>query len=128
MTDTAAPPLPSPSRRLFDLAIEYNFIVIFLLVAIAATLLSPNFLTGPNIANLFQQAAVTGVVAEGMTFVILTGNIDLSVGSVCALCGMLVAVLLAGGTPIWAALLSKLVLVTFSSRSVRALVLAAARS
>ena len=105
MTDTAAPPLPSPGRRLFDLAIEYNFIVIFLLVAIAATLLSPNFLTGPNIANLFQQAAVTGVVAEGMTFVILTGNIDLSVGSVCALCGMLVAVLLAGGTPIWAALL-----------------------
>jgi ribose transport system permease protein len=57
-------------------------------------------MTPTNIANLFQQAAVGGVVAIGMTFVILTGNIDLSVGSVVALCGMLVAVLLAGGMPI----------------------------
>ncbi|MFN7052493.1 MAG: ABC transporter permease subunit, partial [Gemmobacter sp.] len=88
------------------LCIEYNFIVIFLAVVIIATLLSPNFLTTGNIANLFQQAAVTGVVAVGMTFVILTGNIDLSVGSVCALSGMVVAVLMVGGWPIWAAILA----------------------
>lgn len=106
MTDLTAPSLaPRPGRRLIDLAIEYNFIVIFLAVALAATLLSPNFLTATNVANLFQQAAVTGVVAVGMTFVILTGNIDLSVGSVAALSGMVVAVLLAGGMPIWAAVL-----------------------
>ena len=106
MTDLTAPSLaPRPGRRLIDLAVEYNFIVIFLLVALAATLLSPNFLTATNVANLFQQAAVTGVVAVGMTFVILTGNIDLSVGSVAALSGMVVAVLLAGGMPIWAAVL-----------------------
>ncbi|RGP35382.1 ABC transporter permease [Pseudotabrizicola alkalilacus] len=97
---------PSAARRLIDLCIEYNFIVIFLVVVIIATLLSPNFLTSGNISNLFQQAAVTGVVAVGMTFVILTGNIDLSVGSVCALCGMVVAVLLVGGWPIWAAILA----------------------
>ncbi|WP_246301792.1 ABC transporter permease [Mycoplana rhizolycopersici] len=87
-------------RRLIDLAIEYNFIFIFLVVVAIAAILSPNFMTPTNIANLFQQAAVVGVVAIGMTFVILTGNIDLSVGSVVALCGMLVAVLLAGGMPI----------------------------
>ena len=96
---------PSPAKRLIDLCIEYNFIVIFLAVAMIATFLSPNFMTGGNIANLIQQAAVTGVVAIGMTYVILTGNIDLSVGSVCALCGMVVAVLLVGGMPIWAAIL-----------------------
>lgn len=106
MTDTATGVQPArhSGRRIADLLIEYNFIAIFLVVVAIAAVLSPNFLTPTNIANLFQQAAVVGVVAVGMTFVILTGNIDLSVGSVVALCGMLVAVLLAGGMPILPAL------------------------
>lgn len=101
-TDTARiapnrrPPL---GRRLIDLIIEYNFILIFLLVFVIAARLSDNFLTATNISNLFQQAAVVGVVAVGMTFVILTGNIDLSVGSLVALSGMLVAILLVAGCP-----------------------------
>lgn len=106
MTDTVTGTMPprTSGRRIADLLIEYNFIAIFLVVVAIAAVLSPNFLTPINIANLFQQAAVVGVVAVGMTFVILTGNIDLSVGSVVALCGMLVAVLLAGGMPILPAL------------------------
>ncbi|QRI64254.1 ABC transporter permease [Shinella sp. PSBB067] len=106
MTETATgvPPARNSGRRIADLLIEYNFIAIFLVVVAIAAVLSPNFLTPTNIANLFQQAAVVGVVAVGMTFVILTGNIDLSVGSVVALCGMLIAVLLAGGMPILPAL------------------------
>lgn len=106
MTETATGVQPArhSGRRIADLLIEYNFIAIFLVVVAIAAVLSPNFLTPTNIANLFQQAAVVGVVAVGMTFVILTGNIDLSVGSVVALCGMLVAVLLAGGMPILPAL------------------------
>ncbi|PRD40708.1 ABC transporter permease [Phyllobacterium phragmitis] len=94
---TIQTPPPAMGRRLVDLGIEYNFIVIFLAVVVIATTLSDNFLTFTNIANLFQQAAVVGVVAVGMTFVILTGNIDLSVGSIVALCGMLVAVLMSNG-------------------------------
>ncbi len=106
MTDnvTGVAPVRTSGRRIADLLIEYNFIAIFLVVVAIAAILSPNFLTSTNIANLFQQAAVVGVVAVGMTFVILTGNIDLSVGSVVALCGMLVAVLLASGMPIVLAL------------------------
>lgn len=97
--------MPFSGRRVIDLAIEYNFILIFLAVVAIATALSPNFMTVTNITNLFQQAAVVGVVAIGMTFVILTGNIDLSVGSVTALCGMLVAVMMVGGMPIVPALI-----------------------
>ena len=41
----------------------------------------PLYLVDVNIANLFQPAAVVGIVAAGMTFVILTANIDLSMGS-----------------------------------------------
>lgn len=80
-----------------DLAVRYNFIVIFFVVVAIASTLSSNFLTLANISNLFQQAAVVGVVAVGMTFVILTANIDLSVGSMVALSGMIVALLLATG-------------------------------
>lgn len=96
---SASAPRPAFGRRLADLAIEYNFVLIFLVVVAIAASLSDNFLTFNNVSNLFQQAAVVGVVAIGMTFVILTGNIDLSVGSVVALCGMLVAVLMASGYP-----------------------------
>jgi ribose transport system permease protein len=102
-TDTARMPARAPQpalgRKLADITIEYNFVLIFLVVVAIAASLSDNFLTFGNIANLFQQAAVVGVVAVGMTFVILTGNIDLSVGSVVALCGMLVAVLMSSGYP-----------------------------
>ncbi|MGI6851550.1 ABC transporter permease [Mesorhizobium sp. 1B3] len=100
-TDTALMPAsgqqPGFGRKLVDIIIEYNFVLIFLVVVAIAASLSDNFLTFGNIANLFQQATVVGVVAVGMTFVILTGNIDLSVGSVVALCGMVVAVLMTNG-------------------------------
>lgn len=100
-TETAVMPTsdrqPGFGRKLADIAIEYNFILIFLVVVAIAASLSDNFLTFSNIANLFQQATVVGIVAIGMTFVILTGNIDLSVGSVVALCGMVVAVLMTNG-------------------------------
>ncbi|MQT15227.1 ABC transporter permease [Segnochrobactrum spirostomi] len=93
----------NPAAALGVVLVRYNFVVIFFLVAAIATALSDNFLTASNIANLFQQAAVVGVVAVGMTFVILTANIDLSVGSMVALSGMIVAFLLSSGVPIAAA-------------------------
>jgi ribose transport system permease protein len=86
-------------RRVLDFLIQYNFIVIFLVLVIVASLLSSDFLTIQNVANLFQQATIVGVVAVGMTFVILTANIDLSVGSVVAFGGMVVAVLMKSGVP-----------------------------
>lgn len=86
-------------RKIFNLLLRYNFIVIFLSLIVVASLLSDSFLTVRNISNLFQQAAVVGVVAVGMTFVILTAGIDLSVGSLVAFGGMLAALLMTGGLP-----------------------------
>lgn len=86
-------------RRLGALMLRYNFIVIFFAVVAIATLLSDDFLTVRNISNLFQQASVVGIVAIGMTFVILTANIDLSVGSVVACGGMVASLLMASGWP-----------------------------
>lgn len=80
-----------------DRLIRLNLLGILLLLCVVATIMSDNFLTTRNLLNLFQQSAVLGILAVGMTYVILTANIDLSVGSMAAFGGMLVAVLIDGG-------------------------------
>ena len=61
---------------------------ILLLICILFTFLSPNFLTPGNVVNILRQASINIVLATGMTFVILTGGIDLSVGSILAVCAV----------------------------------------
>lgn len=61
------------------------------LLIVILTIASPYFLTVSNGINILMQCAISIVVAVGMTFVILTGGIDLSVGSNVALCGMIFA-------------------------------------
>ncbi|HEX4825908.1 MAG TPA: ABC transporter permease [Candidatus Polarisedimenticolaceae bacterium] len=63
----------------------------------ALSFLSPHFLTAENLLNVSLQASITAIVAAGMTFVILTGGIDLSVGSVVAVAGIATTAALAGG-------------------------------
>jgi len=62
-----------------------------ILICVAFSLLAPQFLTGGNILNIGRQAAVLMIVAFGMTVVILSANIDLSVGSNVALCAVVAA-------------------------------------
>jgi len=59
-----------------------------LLLAICLSVASPHFLSASNLYNLMDQSVVLGIVAIGMTFVILTGGIDLSVGSIAGLTGI----------------------------------------
>jgi len=56
------------------------------------TLLAPQFLTADNLINVALSIAITGILAVGMTFVILTGGIDLSIGSVLAVAGIVAAI------------------------------------
>lgn len=53
-----------------------------LLLVIGASFLSPRFLTVPNLLNVLRQVSIVGILSTGMTFVILTRGIDLSVGSI----------------------------------------------
>ena len=66
---------------------------------------TPYFATTTNLANVAEQSAVTGVIAIGMTCVILTGGIDLSVGSIVALAGVIIGWALQHDVPIVAALM-----------------------
>jgi ribose transport system permease protein len=67
--------------------------------------LSPHFLTVSNLLNVLEQTAINAIVAVGMTFVIVSGGIDLSVGSVLALAGVVLASTLAAGAPVPVAIL-----------------------
>ncbi|HEY6411712.1 MAG TPA: ribose ABC transporter permease [Ktedonobacteraceae bacterium] len=68
-------------------------IVVFILLSFA----SPVFLTANNLINIVEQNTVTATIALGMTFVIITAGIDLSVGSTAAMAGVLGVVLIANG-------------------------------
>ncbi|OAH54790.1 MULTISPECIES: hypothetical protein [Bacillaceae] len=75
---------------------EYGILLALLGMAVALTILSPNFLTSANMLNLFKQVSINAVLAIGMTFVILTKGIDLSVGSILAFSGIITASLVVG--------------------------------
>jgi len=69
-------------------------------IVVVFSVLSPNFLTEPNILNILQQSSINACVALGMTLVIIAGGIDLSVGPTAAIAAVSVAVLMAMGVPI----------------------------
>lgn len=86
-----------------------SLMLVFLVLFVLASSISPVFLTTGNLFNLLQQSSIIGIVAIGMTFVILTAGIDLSVGSVAAFGGMAVAILIgAGWNPVLAVIASVL--------------------
>ena len=68
-------------------------IVLMLLFAVV----EPRFLSGTNLFNVMRQVSITGLLAVGMTFVILTAGIDLSVGSLVAFAGLVGAAVAKGG-------------------------------
>ena len=68
-----------------------------IVVSIVMVFASNSFLSASNISNILRQVSINALIAVGMTYVILTGGIDLSVGAVMALAGTLAAGLMAGG-------------------------------
>lgn len=89
-------------RRLPD---ELGIFGVLLLVAAIMTLLSPEFMTLGNIQVLMLNGTVVAFLALGQTFVLLTGGIDLSVGSNIALSGMMAALAMRAGASWWVAAL-----------------------
>jgi len=74
--------------------LEVRMLGLALVIALGLSLMSPYFLTQNNLFNILDQSVVIGIVAVGMTFVILTGGIDLSVGSVAGLTGVVLGLAL----------------------------------
>src|SRR4051812_7021537 len=75
------------------------FVTLFLLV-VALTIATPKFLTQLNLTSLVRQTAVINIMSLGMTLVIITGGIDLSVGSNLAISGLFGTMAIKAGIPI----------------------------
>ncbi|NDJ63070.1 MAG: ABC transporter permease [Chloroflexi bacterium] len=91
---------PKPSERRFnlpDFLARFAPLIFLVLLAIIFGLLQPRFWLPLNLWNVMRQVSITGLLAIGMTFVILTAGIDLSVGSLLAFAGLVCADLYKGG-------------------------------
>jgi ribose transport system permease protein len=86
-------------ERVGNIYKKYGTFIVLLVLVLIISLMNPKFLSMYNILNIFRQVSINGLIAFGMTFVILTGGIDLSVGAILGLSGMILGLLITGGTP-----------------------------
>ncbi len=84
---------------------RFRVLIIFVVLLIIASLVSDAFFTVTNLFNVFRQVSIVGIIAVGMTLVILTAGIDLSVGSVMAFTGAVAAGVITAGLPFPVAIL-----------------------
>jgi ribose/xylose/arabinose/galactoside ABC-type transport system permease subunit len=79
---------------------RYGTVIGLVLLCAILWALTPHFLTFSNLLNVAQQTSINAIVAAGMTFVIISGGIDLSVGSIVAISGVVLGTMLQTGVPI----------------------------
>ena len=79
---------------------ENSYVFALIVLIVFASIASSAFFTPANLFNILRQVSIVGIISLGMTFVIIGGGIDLSVGSVLAVCGVIILVLQQIGAPI----------------------------
>ncbi|CZF82714.1 Ribose transport system permease protein RbsC [Grimontia celer] len=102
MNSNAVTQSKAEGKKLFskEWLIEQKSLIALLFLIVVVSFLNPNFFTVDNILNILRQTSINAIIAVGMTLVILTAGIDLSVGSVLALCGAFAATLIAMEVPV----------------------------
>ena len=103
MTEAVRAPVPSPARPRVDplaVAVRFQSVIGLIVVVLGGIVFSPRrhgmilFLQPDNIANIVRAVSETGIIAVGMTFVIITAGIDLSVGGLLSLSSVLTATIM----------------------------------
>ncbi len=99
------------------IAQKYNLLILCAVITIIwlffGLITDGGFLSSRNISNLFRQMSIIGIMSVGMSFVIITGNIDLSMGSMLGLLGAVAAILLKSGLSVEIVLISTIILGAF---------------
>jgi ribose/xylose/arabinose/galactoside ABC-type transport system permease subunit len=91
-----------------DYGRQFGTLIGLFVLCIILWILSPYFLTVSNLLNIAQQTCVNAIIAAGMTYVIISAGIDLSVGSIVAFSGVVLASALDAGAPVALAILAGL--------------------
>lgn len=98
LTSTGDTPVKSAEttflRPVWLLLRQHATVLILAVLVVAASWVSSDFFTGPNLSNISRQIAGVGIMSMGMLLVVLTGGIDLSVGSVAALASVITAMVI----------------------------------
>ena len=98
MSQTVADPAPARRLEAATLLGRVAPLVFLLVLMLVFSVMEPRFFSELNLFNVMRQISITGLIALGMTFVILTGGIDLSVGSIVALAGLVAGALNKGSS------------------------------
>jgi len=107
-TQTSTAPGTRPALRLKFNVRDAGTLIGLLIIVVTFSFLSPVFFTLPNLLNILQQSSINALIALGMTLVIISGGIDLSVGPTAALSAVLGATLMTLGVPVPLAILATL--------------------
>jgi ribose transport system permease protein len=107
-TETSTPARNAILSRISGSAQQLLAFVSLLVILVFFSIASPYFFTPSNLVGILMAATVTGILALGTTFVIVSGGIDLSIGTGMILCGVMTGVFLTHwGWPVWAGVLAR---------------------
>ncbi|MEK3935686.1 ABC transporter permease [Sporosarcina sp. FSL W7-1349] len=81
----------SGGQNISNLFFKYGVLAAFVFLVVIASILYPGFLRSENILNMMSQLSIIGMMSIGMTFVIITGGLDMSIGGIYALSAVVVA-------------------------------------
>ena len=95
------PPATAPVKLPVNLVKELGIFILLVVLCVGSFLVNHQFGEGPNLHNLAQSIGRFGIISIGMGIVIITGGIDLSVGSMFALLGVLLSIMLDGKNMAW---------------------------
>lgn len=79
------------NKRLIEIAQKYGVVVVLLLMCLIISILNPNFMQKSNILQVLTQSSIFGIMSLGLTLVIISKGIDISVGSTLAFAGVVMA-------------------------------------
>lgn len=96
------------SANVIHYVFEYGIVVVLVLLVLVFSMSSPAFFTTGTLMTILSQVSVAGIISVGMTYVMLTGGIDLSVGAIAGVVSVSAAMLMSAGVPVWLAVLLSL--------------------
>jgi ribose transport system permease protein len=106
----AAPKRAALKGHRFGFLLNLTLLALLVVLWLALSVSTDSFATFGNFENLLRQDSMWSIMAVGQTFVIITAGIDLSVGAVVGLTSTIIAMMLAGGVPIWASIVITLII------------------